>query len=95
MPQPQPMPCFSAGYSVHLDPSLQHPDQLPTATGRPPAATSNYSPSAPRAAETEQDVAAVLAEIAAPEEGLTPAAGAVPDLHVGDVGRAPTRSRPR
>ncbi|MGZ2362103.1 hypothetical protein LRE75_36510 [Streptomyces sp. 372A] len=60
-----------AGYSVHLDPSL---NTLTTPDGDRQAAHRYLDQLAERAraAETDQDVATVLAEIAAPEEGLLP-----------------------
>ncbi|MEU0305362.1 hypothetical protein [Streptomyces cyaneofuscatus] len=60
-----------AGYSVHLDPSL---NTLTAPDGDRQAARRYLDGLAERAraAETDQDVAAVLSEIVAPEEGLLP-----------------------
>ncbi|MFD9069090.1 hypothetical protein [Streptomyces lasiicapitis] len=60
-----------AGYSVHLDPAL---NTLATPDGDRQAARRYLDRLAERgrAAETDRDVAALLAEIAAPDEGLLP-----------------------
>ncbi|MFC7908262.1 hypothetical protein [Streptomyces nigra] len=60
-----------AGYSVHLDPAL---NTLATPDGDRQAAHRYLAglESRARAAETDRDVAVLLAEIAAPEEGVLP-----------------------
>ncbi|MFF3460302.1 hypothetical protein ACFYXH_39670 [Streptomyces sp. NPDC002730] len=62
-----------AGYSVHLDPS---PNTLTAPDGDRQAARRYLAQleSRARAAETDRDVAALLTEIAAPEEGVLPQA---------------------
>ncbi|MGW2721065.1 hypothetical protein [Streptomyces sp. NPDC001492] len=60
-----------AGYSVHLDPAL---NTLATPNGERQAACRYLGglESRARATETDRDVAVLLAEIAAPEEGMLP-----------------------
>lgn len=60
-----------AGYGVHLDPSL---NTLATPDGDRQAARRHLNglESRARASETDRDVAVLLTEIAAPEEGVLP-----------------------